>query len=94
MAFRSDEEAARIRANELEGELESSRARTAATLAELAIVRAERRSLDETSLEASRIRWYETHAFGYFMAGLIGVSGLALFFSILYFPRVLLEGRW
>jgi phage terminase Nu1 subunit (DNA packaging protein) len=94
MAFRSDEEAARIRANELESELESARATTAATLAELASVRAERQSLEQTTREASRIRWHQTKAFSYVLVGLIGMSGLALLFSIMYFPRVMLEGRW
>jgi hypothetical protein len=93
VTFRSDEDAARAREEQLVTELERERAQTAATLAELEVARAERQRLYAASC-MSKENWQDGKAIDFLLIALLWLTALALLFAVLYVPRVLIEGRW
>lgn len=99
VTFRSDHDAARARADELEGELERERAMTAAAIGELDAERAERARW-EAALPTRRWwrlwrrAWRDSDAVDRMQVALLWIVALALLFTIIWAPQVLVSGRW
>jgi len=99
VTFRSDHDAARARADELEAELERERAVTAAAIGELDAARAETVRLTAALPTRRwwrlwRRAWRDSDTVDVLQVALLWIVALALLFTIIWVPQVLVSGRW